>query len=53
MFNVPMESAVQRANVRIEVHLDDVVVLGAEGQQGYIRNQSGHNRASSHFHRIG
>jgi hypothetical protein len=47
--NVPMESAVQRANVRIEVHLDDVKVLGAEGQQAYIRNQNGHNRASSHF----
>lgn len=47
--NVPLEGTVTRGNVRIEIHLDGVIVLGGEGQQSYIRNSDGHNRASSHF----
>ncbi len=47
--NIPMQATVQRASAGLEVLLDDEVVPGGLARQGYIRNASGHTRASVHW----
>ena len=49
--NVPMQSTVQRASVGMEILLGNNIfpIPGGTARQGYIRNASGHNRASIHW----
>ena len=47
--NIPLESTVQRANVRGRVLLDGAVVPGGHFQQGYIRNSGGDIMSSAHW----
>jgi hypothetical protein len=47
--SVPIEAAVQRANIKLKVKVNGVTVDGGEGNQGYIRNSGGHNNASVHW----
>lgn len=47
--NIPLEGSVGRASVGLAVTLDDEIVSGARGQQGYIRNSNGHKFSSIHF----
>ena len=47
--NIPLEGSVARGSVGLAVSLDDEIVDGARGQQGYIRNSNGHRFSSIHF----
>ena len=47
--NIPLEGSVGRGSVGLAVSLDDEIVDGARGQQGYIRNSNGHKFSSIHF----
>ena len=49
--NVPMQSGVQRASAGLEILLGDeeFPAAGFTAFQGYIRNASGHNKASVHW----
>ena len=50
--NIPMQSAVARASAGLEILLgneDDFPARGFTAFQGYIRNASGHNKASVHW----
>ena len=47
--NIPLEGPVSRGSVGLAVSLDDEIVDGARGQQGYIRNSNGHTTSSIHF----
>ena len=47
--NIPLEGSVGRGSVGLAVSLDDEIVEGARGQQGYIRNSNGHKFSSIHF----
>ena len=47
--NIPLEGPVARGSVGLAVSLDDEIVDGARGQQGYIRNSDRHTTSSIHF----
>ena len=47
--NIPLEGSVARGSVGLAVSLDDEIVDGARGQQGFIRNSNGHRFSSIHF----
>jgi hypothetical protein len=51
--NVPLQGNVARAGVGLSLLLGDPEdgdwAIGGLAQQGYIRNASGHNKASIHF----
>ena len=51
--NVPLKShfasPYKRGSVGLTITLDDVIVQGARGQQGYIRNADDHLTSSIHF----
>lgn len=47
--NIPLFSTSQRPNITGRVRLDGAEVPGGRFQQGYIRNDDGHNRASIHW----
>ena len=50
--NVPMQSTVQRPSAGLEILFDDEdypTNIGFTAFQGYIRNASGHNKASVHW----
>ena len=47
--NVPLQGTVARGSVGLAVSLDDEIVDGARGQQGYIRNSDRHTTSSIHF----
>ena len=47
--NIPLNGSVGRGSVGLTVTLDDEIVEGARGQQGYIRNSNAHKNSSIHF----
>ncbi|HMQ09669.1 MAG TPA: hypothetical protein PKC21_04890 [Oligoflexia bacterium] len=47
---LPMESNVQRSNVRVDFYLDGALVQGGRSESAYIRNASNHTEASNHVH---
>jgi len=47
--NVPINSVIERGNIRVLIQDDGVTVPGGEGKQGYIRSLDGHNDASVHW----
>ena len=47
--NIPLNGNIARGSVGLTVTLDDEIVEGARGQQGYIRNSNAHKNSSIHF----
>jgi hypothetical protein len=47
--NVPLQSNGTRVSPKIQVQVGNSTVDGGEGQQGYIRNDTGHNNSSIHW----
>ncbi|HJN88823.1 MAG TPA: hypothetical protein QGG93_00725, partial [Verrucomicrobiota bacterium] len=47
--NIPLYGVIARGSVGLTVTLDDEIVEGARGQQGYIRNANAHQNSSIHF----
>lgn len=50
--NIPFDAAVARANPKLQVKIDGVLVNGGEASQAYIRNSGGHTESSIHFSSI-